>query len=170
MTCMDGPRAFVRKRPRSRHPKAAAAVVGLDLRRQQSELAVDAPCFANHTNTATTMSSVRGGRGGISRGRSASPFGAPAAPKTTRPSFAPRARASNQVRFNAPSRGTGERGGRGTFRAGHGQRGGARGREKATPPPTRSPFAAPTQAQPSNASSSFPDRFQAVRFLPHFHG
>ncbi|TIA56076.1 hypothetical protein D6C79_00139 [Aureobasidium pullulans] len=109
------------------------------------------------------MSSVRGGRGGISRGRSASPFGAPAAPKTTRPSFASRARASNQVRFNAPSRGTGERGGRGTFRAGHGQRGGARGRGKATPPPTRSPFAAPTQAQPSNASSSFPDRFQALK-------
>ncbi|CAD0114810.1 unnamed protein product [Aureobasidium uvarum] len=117
------------------------------------------------------MSFVSGGRGGSSRGRGSSPFGAPAGPKTTRPSFAPRARGNNQVRFNAQTRGASERGGRGTLRGSNAPRGGGRGRGKTTAAPTPSPFAASAQvqapAQSSNVSSSSPssfaDRFQALK-------
>ncbi|KAG9963211.1 hypothetical protein KCU61_g3962, partial [Aureobasidium melanogenum] len=131
----------------------------------------DAPCPAKHSDPATVMSFVSGGRGGSSRGRGSSPFGAPAASKTTRPSFAPRARGNNQVRFNAQTRGASERGGRGSFRGSNASRGGGRGRGKTTPAPTPSPFAAPAQAQTpaqsshasSSSSSSFADRFQALK-------
>ncbi|KAG9952421.1 hypothetical protein KCU85_g2046, partial [Aureobasidium melanogenum] len=115
------------------------------------------------------MSFVSGGRGGSSRGRGSSPFGAPAGPKTTRPSFAPRARGNNQVRFNAQTRGASERGGRGPFRGSNASRGGGRGRGKTTPAPTPSPFAAPAQTQTpaqsshASSSSSFADRFQALK-------
>ncbi|KAG9818495.1 hypothetical protein KCU98_g18495, partial [Aureobasidium melanogenum] len=140
----------------------------------QRDAAVDdAPCPAKHSDPATVMSFVSGGRGGSSRGRGSSPFGAPAASKTTRPSFAPRARGNNQVRFNAQTRGASERGGRGSFRGSNASRGGGRGRGKTTPAPTPSPspFAAPAQAQTpaqsshasSSSSSSFADRFQALK-------
>ncbi|CAD0089866.1 unnamed protein product [Aureobasidium vineae] len=117
------------------------------------------------------MSFVSGGRGGSSRGRGSSPFGAPAGPKTTSPSFAPRARGNNQVRFNAQTRGASGRGGRGTFRGSNAPRGGGRGRGKTTPAPTPSPFAAPAQVQTpaqsshvsSSSPSSFADRFQALK-------
>lgn len=154
-------------------PRLLKAASELQPYQHQRDAAVDdAPCSAGHSDLATVMSFVSGGRGGGSRGRGSSPAG----PKTTRPSFAPRARGNNQVRFNAQTRGASERGGRGSFRGSNASRGAGRGRGKPASAPTPSLFAAPAQAQtpaPSNhasSSSSFADRFQAVRFLPPFHG